>query len=188
MKALLARMVKDRTILFVIAPILAIAAIVAASMMGGSPTQERAADEKAAASTTTTTAAPAAVGDAAGAVDGAVEDSTTYSGAGSDARQEALGYDDAGVDTPVAVLDETIVADPDVPATTVPGAVTTVPGATTTVPGATTTTLPTTTTTTPGPPPVVSESPAVALLPITGLLVAGVGVGLLGRRRSRRRA
>lgn len=205
MRALMVRMVRDRTILFVLAPLLAIGGIVAAATMDERPTQERAADEREAdergatddrrgeaEAEAGTDAAGAAGAEVAGATESADGGATTYSGGGSAARADALGYDGgATFDPSTEVLDDIVVNDPAAPPTTAPASATTVPGATTTVPGATTTTpttSPTTTaptTTVPGPPPVVSESPAVVLLPITGIVVAGLALGLLSRRRRR---
>lgn len=190
MRVLLARMVKDRTILFVIAPVVAMAAILGASALGGSPTQERASAEK---ETETTTTAPAAEAAAAGDDLG----SSTYSPNGSPDRQAALGLDDVsgsggyddsssyggGYDVPSEVLDETVESTTTIPTeTTVPGTPSTTPTST-----AVTSTTTVTTTTLVGPPPVVSESPVVALLPVSGLVMAGLALGLLSRRRSRRR-
>ena len=213
MRRLLALIPRDRTLLLLIAPVVALVAIAGASLLDRGPTPATVR------SSTSTTAPSSArpsneVAEGTGQTGGpsappAPSDGPDLSAGGNqdyqgDPAADVGGADlgaplDTGAPAP-EVLGATTV--PVSPTTTVPPATTTtapttvpttVPG-TTTVPPATTTTVPvtsttvpgsTTTTTVPGPPPVVSESPVAALIPVSAVVAVGLAVGLLYRRRRR---
>ena len=194
-RRLFSKIPKDRTLLLLLAPVVAIAAIVGAALLDKGPTPATVR-----AGTTTTTvkgeAKPGAEVAGATTVPGSETGSGGDSADGGSSGEVSMGQPDlsaeansdyrGGVPPGADVLDASLTAPTTaVPTTTIAPAstllTTTVPGQTTT----TTTTTSTTTTTIPGPPPVVSESPVAALLPLSALLAVGIAVGLLFRRRRR---
>jgi hypothetical protein len=200
-KRLFSKIPRDRTLLLLLAPVVAIVAIGGAAMLDKGPTPATVR-----AGTTTTTVK----GDSKPGTEVAGETTVPSGDAGAggstsdggSSEEVSMGQPDlsaeansdyrGGVPPGADVLDSNLTAPTAAPPTTVAPA-TTVPATTvpaTTVPGQTTTTTPTTTTSTttstiPGPPPVVSESPVAALLPLSALLAVGIAVGLLFRRRRR---
>ncbi len=196
-KRLLSKIPRDRTLLLLLAPVVAIAAIGGAAMLDKGPTP---ATVRAGTTTTTVKADSKPGTEVAGETtvpsgDAGTGGSTSDGGSSEevsmgqlDLSAEANSDYRGGVPPGADVLDSNLTAPTTVaptttiaPSTTVPA--TTVPGQTTT--STTSTTTSTTTTTIPGPPPVVSESPVAALLPLSALLAVGIAVGLLFRRRRR---
>jgi len=197
MTSLLAKIPRDRALLLLLAPPLVLLAFLVA---GRSPEQYSALPVGVEVTTTTTTvpgpftAEGVAAQEAEAEVEGtSVSRSGTTSGSGRDggSRSDNVGAASGGsrtVESAAAATPSSVPAwmadtagDAGSVATTVPDA------ATTTVPGETTTTS-TTTTTIPdedGPDPVVDESPIAVLLPISAVLVFGLGlVAVVRRRRS----
>lgn len=194
-RRLFSKIPKDRTLLLLLAPVVAIAAIGGAALLDKGPTPATVR-----AGTTTTTVK----GDSKPGTEVAGETTVPSGDAGAggstsdggSSEEVSVGQPDlsaeansdyrGGVPPGADVLDASLTAPTTaVPTTTIAPAstlpTTTVPGQTTT----TTTTTSTTTTTIPGPPPVVSESPVAALLPLSAVLAVGIAVGLLFRRRRR---
>lgn len=192
-RRLFSKIPKDRTLLLLLAPVVAIAAIGGAALLDKGPTP---ATVRAGTTTTTVKGESKPGAEVAGAttVPGSETGSGGDSSDGGSSGEVSTGQPDLSAeansdyrgDVPPGadVLDANLTAPTAVPPTTVPPSTvppTTLPGQTTT----TTTTTSTTTTTIPGPPPVVSESPVAALLPLSALLAVGIAVGLLFRRRRR---
>ena len=193
-RRLLSKIPRDRTLLLLLAPVVAIAAIGGAAMLDKGPTP---ATVRAGTTTTTvkadskpgtevageTTVPSGEAGSGGSTSDGGSSEAVSMGQ--PDLSAEANSDYRGGVPPGADVLDANLTAPTTVAPTTTIAPTTTVPA--TTVPGQTTTstTTSTTTTTIPGPPPVVSESPVAALLPLSALLAVGIAVGLLFRRRRR---
>ena len=197
-KRLFSKIPRDRTLLLLLAPIVALVVVVGAAAMdkGSSGTAFRA---------TTTTVAKKGNG-AGSSPDPQVLGATTVPAGDAGATPADGSTDSSGGDAGGAVN----VDGPDLSAknhrayqggasapaanvlgaTTVPATAGTEPATPATQPISLTTTPRTTDITSPSttivvPPPVVSESPISALLPMSALVAVGLGVGLLFRRRRR---
>ncbi len=191
-KRLLSAIPRDRTLLLLLAPVVAVAAIGGAALLDKGPTP---ATQRAGTTTTEVGTKEAPGAEVAGETAEAPGGGADAGGGSSDAV--ALGAPDlsaeansdyrGGVPPGADVLDATLAAPPTTAPPTTGAPSTTLPGQTTTSQpgGATTTTVPSPTTTVPGPPPVVSESPVAALLPLSALVAVGLAAGLLFRRRRR---
>ena len=183
MKALLAKIPRDRSLLLLLAPALVLVAFLAA---GRSEVDYSALPVGviATSSTTTTTAAPFT---AEGAAEQSAEvegssvgrsGTTSGSGSGGSASSGAAGRTSSGSGSSGTGSGSSA---------TSPSTPDWVDGATsTTNPGATTSTTPSPTTTLPGgggPDPVVDEVPVAILLPVTAVLVLCLALFVISRRR-----
>lgn len=185
MKALLAKIPRERSLLLLLAPPLVLVAFLAA---GRSPEQYSALPVGVAVTTTTTTAAPGpftpegAAAQAAEVEGSSVSRSGTTTGSRSSGGSSGTssGRSSGGNSSELADGVTTSAAPAEVQGDAETATTTTVPGETTT------TTAATTTTTVPdenGPEPAVDESPIAILLPISALVVLGLALFVIIRRR-----
>ncbi len=202
MRALLAKIPRDRTLLLLLAPVIVVVALFVATRSDQAPPEERVSESAAPApeSSVDETGRPVDP-DAAAAADaipddglgGVAADGATAAGGSSDSFDgssgPSSGLDPSGGDVPAWLGGEPSVEGAVEDRTEEPAASADSGTATTTPNTATTTTQPSnpTPTTTPGggngPEPAIDESPVAALLPMSAVAVTAVGLVLVARRR-----